>query len=151
VSDGAKINMFPTDLHGPVGASHYVGSLRIAGRANQQVEQHQRIVLSDMRAEEHQNVYILGKNHMAELRDENAFRKESTRSAEFGFPLPAGVVGYRELRKIDHVDAGIHRVHYYKQVNHVVMPIASTLAHIHQYYAQWRINHGLETTLLLRS
>jgi hypothetical protein len=149
--DATRMNMFPTDLHGPVGDRHYAGSLRIAGKANQQVERGQRIVLSDVPARLYREVYALGKNHMLEPRDEKEFNLSAMRSRTFGFPLPAGVLRYRELKKIDHLDAGLHRIHFYEQVDSEGTLPGSWLAHIHQYYAQWRVNHGLDTALLLRS
>ena len=151
VSDGSRINMFPTDLHGPIGKNAYVGSLRIGGLANDQVELYKRIVISKVEASSYRENYALGKNHMAELQGEEKFSRDAERSHVFDFPLPRAVVSYQELKHIDSLDYGIHRIHLYevvhrKELRHQV----PTLGHIHQYYAQWRLDHGLETQLFFR-
>ncbi len=151
VSDGSRINMFPTDLHGPIGENVYAGSLRIGGLANDQVETYKRIVISKVEASSYRESYALGKNHIAELQAAERFSIDPERSHVFDFPLPKGVVSYQELKHIDSLDYGIHRIHLYevvhrKEVRHLV----PTLGHIHQYYAQWRLDHGLETQLYFR-
>lgn len=151
VSDGSLINMFPTDLHGPVGDRGYVGSLRIGGMANDQVENYKRIVLSVVEASSYKQTYSLGKNHMAKLREEERFSIHHERSDVFNFPLPAIVVRYLELKLIESLDHGIHRIHLYEVVHQKeVRQNMTALAHIHQYYAQWRIDQGLQTPLFFR-
>lgn len=150
-SDGALVNMFPTDLHGPVGDDVYLGSLRKGGRANDQVEKYRRIVVSDVDAQYYKEAYALGKNHMKELRPENTFSVSQLRSQHFNFPLPSGAISYRELRAADSIDVGIHRIHFYEvESHHIIDSNRQPLTHIHQYYAQWRQNHGLLTQMLLR-
>jgi flavin reductase (DIM6/NTAB) family NADH-FMN oxidoreductase RutF len=151
LGEDERFNLFPTDLHGPFGESHYAGSLRIEGRACAQVQRLGRVVLSTVDASSFRSTYLLGKNHMRELTDIGQFEVAPYRSATFGLPLPKDVLGYRELERIDSFDAGIHRIHFYRtvhRVGHAKEPAA--LTHVHRYYAQWRENRGLPTPWLVR-
>jgi flavin reductase (DIM6/NTAB) family NADH-FMN oxidoreductase RutF len=151
VSDGPLMNMFPTDLHGPVGEKFYAGSLRRDGLANEQVEKYERIVISDVDVSFYKQAYSLGKNHMKELTEENRFLLHPEKSKAFNFPLPKDVICYRELKRIDFLDHGIHRIHLYEVIHEQTLAQGkSTLAHIHQYYAQWRLDQGIQTQMFLR-
>jgi flavin reductase (DIM6/NTAB) family NADH-FMN oxidoreductase RutF len=150
LGDSSSINMFPTDLHGAVSPGFYVSSLRIGGKANAQVDRLKKLVLSYMDVSAFRQVYALGKNHMQELRDPGSFRCASHRSKTYGLPLPLHATAYRELRETGSFDAGIHRIHFYEQEHEERLNDRHTLAHIHQYYAQWRLNLGLPTNMLLR-
>ncbi len=151
VSDGPLMNMFPTDLHGPVGKKFYTSSLRKTGLANEQVEKYRKIVISEVDVSFYKQAYSLGKNHMLELKEESRFLLHTERSKTFSFPLPKDVIRYRELKRIDFLDHGIHRIHLYEVVHEQTGAQGkSTLAHIHQYYAQWRLDHGIQTQLFLR-
>jgi len=151
VSDGHQINIFPTDLHGPIGEKFYLGSLRIGGKANEQVEHYKKIVLSEVSATVFKSTYALGKNHMGNLQDVTRFSLHPEKSKVFNFPLPEAATSYRELQQIDCLDRGIHRIHVYEVLNQSALQRNhSTLAHIHQYYAQWRLSKGLPTEMLLR-
>lgn len=150
VSDGARINLFPTDLHGPVGDAHYVSSLRVGGRACEQVEAARRIVISEVDAAACQVVYRLGKNHMKPLADPASFDLHAASSAVFSIPLPGAVVRYRELEWYDSFDWGIHRLFCYRSLHREGVADGKRLAHIHNCYAQWRANAGLRTEYLLR-
>jgi len=151
VSDGSLINMFPTDLHGPIGTSFYAGSLRIGGMANEQVESLTRVAISDIDVSAYKHTYALGKNHMNGLQKEEQFALHHRRSSVFNFPLPAATLRYRELIRISSFDHGIHRIHFYQILNDEVLANSpSTLGHIQQYYAQWRMDRGLKTKLYFR-
>ena len=151
VSDGNLINMFPTDLHGPVGEKLYAGSLRAGGLANEQVEKYGRIVVSEVETTFYKQAYGFGKNHMQGLQKESGFPLHPMRSKNFNSSLPAAVTSYRELKKIDSFDAGIHRIHLYDVIHQQeIQESKPSLSHIHQYYAQWRTNRGLDTTMLFR-
>jgi hypothetical protein len=151
ISDGTLMNMFPTDLHGPVGEKIYVGSLRQGGLANEQVEKYRQLVISEVEPSFYKQTYALGKNHMKGLQRENEFPLHSMRSKTLRFPLPFGVTSYRELKKIDSFDDGIHRIHLYEIIyREMTQNGKSFLTHIHQYYAQWRVDQGLPTPMLLR-
>jgi hypothetical protein len=151
LSDGTLMNMFPTDLHGPIGDNYYTGSLRSGGKACAQVEQLKRIVVAVIDTRWYREAFLLGKNHMRSLADENEFDIHEQRSLKFGFALPHAVKLYRELTWLASEDHGIHRVHFYK-VEHtqVIDERASVLSHIHMYYCQWRHDHGLVTHSLIR-
>lgn len=151
VSEDELVNMFPTDLHGTVGKKFYVSSLRIGGHANDQVEKLKRAVISQVAASAYKQVYLLGKNHMQDLRQSTNFSIDNERSEVYNFVLPEGVTQYSELKRIDSFDHGIHRIHLYEVVNsRRLREDSSTLAHIHQYYAQWRTDRQLPTQMLLR-
>lgn len=150
-SDGALINMFPTDLHGPIGKKFYAGSLRRGGLANEQVEKYKQIVISEVDVTFYNEAYSLGKNHMQHLTTENRFPLHNGKSKVLSFALPKNVIRYRELKQINFFDHGIHRIHLYEVINEqTLVKDKPTLAHIHQYYAQWRVNQGIETQMLLR-
>ena len=150
-SDGNLVNLFPTDLHGSVGKKFYASSLRKGGKANEQVERYGQILVSEVETSFYNQAYAFGKNHMKELQNENEFQIHSSRSKNFNFPLPSSVTYYRELKRIDSFDHGIHRIHLYEIIHQqAVSTNKSTLSHIHQYYTQWRIDHGLQTKIFLR-
>ncbi len=151
ISDGSKLNLFPTDLHGPVGSEFYISSLRIGGLANSQVEKYQNVVISEIEARRYREIYLLGKNHMRELKAADEFKLSPKRSASLNYSLPAGVTYYREMKLVRSLDIGIHRIHLYKITHQQSAGIGnSVLAHIHQFYAQWRINQKLFTDFLIR-
>jgi hypothetical protein len=150
VSGGGGMNMFPTDLHGPVSPRFYISSLRIGGKANAQVDRLKKLALSYMDVNAFRQVYALGKNHMQELREADLFSCSPRRSKVYDLPLPLHATGYRELCETGSFDAGIHRIHFYEQVHDEKLQDGHTLAHIHQYYAQWRLNLGMLTNMLLR-
>jgi len=151
LGEDERFNFFPTDLHGSLGERHYASSLRVGGKACDQVQQLKRLVISTVNASSYRATYGLGKNHMRELQGVENFEVAAFRSATFDLPLPRDVLGYRELERIGGFDAGIHRIHFYETVRHVTHPQeGAALAHVHRYYAQWRVDHGLPVPLLLR-
>ena len=151
VGDQDRINIFPTDLHGPVGKEHYVSSLRHAGRACAQVEDNGKITLSFMESGLGQEVYRMGGNHMKELRPPEVFNLSNRRSDVLDLPLPAGHIGYLELELIDTLDIDLHRLLFYRVLNRYAGTSDSfSLCHVHRYYAQWRLNKGLKTPLVSR-
>ena len=151
VSDGTLMNMFPTDLHGAVGERFYASSLREGGLANEQVERYNRIVISEVDVSFYRQAYSLGKNHMQELSEENRFPLHDEKSKSFNFCLPKNVIRYQELKRIDSFDHDIHRIHLYEVIyKQVIGEGKSTLAHIHQYYAQWRFDRDIQTQMFIR-
>lgn len=149
LSDGQRVNVFPTDLHGPVGLQHYVSSLRIHGKATEQVERLGKLVIADLTAHAYREVYSWGVNHQRDLQPPDQYQWESHASKHLGIPLPAGTIGYRELELAGSLDWGIHRIHFYRVLFHA-QANGQPVTHIHQYYAQWRSDHDLVTSLLLR-
>ncbi len=150
VSDGERINLFPTDLHGKINDTYYISSLRIGGNAEQQVSRQRRVVISEIESSFYREAYSLGKNHMRNFMREAEFNLAAFRSDGFGFPLPAGVLRYYELEVLEHADVGIHRIFLYRIANSVDVRHGDTLAHIHQYYAQWRVVLKMKSEFLLR-
>jgi hypothetical protein len=151
LSDGHLVNLFPTDLHGRIGKKFYASSLRIGGKANDQVEQYGKIVISEVETSFYKQAYSLGKNHMRDLQDQSTFQIHPVRSKNFNFPLPQFVTQYSELKRIDSFDRGIHRIHFYEIIHQqAISTNKSTLSHIHQFYTQWRINHEFQTKIFFR-
>jgi flavin reductase (DIM6/NTAB) family NADH-FMN oxidoreductase RutF len=148
VGDSEFMNMFPSDLHGPVGKRHYMSSLRIGGKANAQIEKQGKLALSFMPVDDFQMVYSLGKNHMQEMNERMAFQTDKL-SIQYKIPLPLNALHYLELKRLHSFDVGIHRIHLYEVVTRERLAEGKTLAHIHQFYAQWRVDHNLPTPMLL--
>lgn len=145
------VNLFPTDLHGPIGDSHYIISLRTGGNALSQVEKTGRVLLSQVEAEAYKTVYRLGKNHMQEMKSPEQFPLSAHRSASLQWPLPEHTLLYREMELRDSFDAGIHRIMLFGVTNmHRAAAESGSLAHIHNSYATWRHNTGLAGNYLLR-
>jgi len=150
VTDGVNMNMFPTDLHGPIGHAHYLSSLRHGGKASDQVMKSKRIALSDVRSDWYRKVYDLGKNHMRDLAGAQHFALARQVSERFHIPLPEAVLGYRELIVSDYFDMGIHRIISYDLACERTVAAGNRLSHIHQYAAQWRQNQHLHNPMLMR-
>jgi hypothetical protein len=150
VTDGVDINMFPTDLHGKISSEYYISSLRKDGVANHQVEQTGKLVLSDIESRSFKMAYAAGKNHMRPFRPLENFPWLGQRSQTYQIPLPVSATRYRELKLLESFDVGIHRIHLYTLTHAAQVSPGDTLAHIHQYYAQWREDHGQQTKMLLR-
>jgi flavin reductase (DIM6/NTAB) family NADH-FMN oxidoreductase RutF len=150
VSDGVRMNLFPTDLHGQINDDFYISSLRVGGQAERQVQEFRKIVLCEVGIESFRGVYSLGKNHMKEMSLPLDFELSSSFSEKFRFPLPKTVLRYFELTVEEFVDVGIHRIFLYRIENMVILQKGKTLSHIHQYYAEWRKRNGLKTEMLLR-
>lgn len=150
IFDGFKMNLFPTDLHGQIDENFYISSLRIGGKAQQQVQDIQKIVLCEIESDAFHEAYQLGKNHMKDLSVLSDFVLSSTVSEKFGFPLPNATLRYCELNVLEFVGVGIHRIFLYKIENRVNLRPGSALSHVHQYYAEWRKRNGMRTDLLLR-
>jgi len=140
VKDNDLLNFFPTDLHGAVGSDHYLSSLRIGGMACGQVENVDRIVISRVDVDSFRQTYALGKNHMKSLQPADNF-KVAQLSSQSGIPVYPNATDYLELEREGQMDAGIHRMFSYKVVGRGQVRKSKALAHIHRYYAQWRINH----------
>lgn len=144
-------NLFPTDLHGPVGSSHYIISLRHGGRAAAQVAECRNILLCEMDSQAYLKIYSLGKNHMKDLRPASCFPFSTTVFGSGSLPVPISTANCRELHLKGHIDKGIHRIFQF-QVTGTRLINADThiLAHIHTAYATWRISKGLPGNYLLR-
>ncbi len=144
-------NLFPTDLHGEINEAYYVISLRLGGKACEQVMTHRRILVSQVHCNAYKTVYALGKNHMQGLRSKNHFPLTGLLSEKFQLPLPEHALSYRELELADSFEHGIHRVLLFKIINKQQLQAGNvTLAHIHNSYASWRYKKSLPGNYLLR-
>ncbi|HLG32395.1 MAG TPA: hypothetical protein VI362_05095 [Ignavibacteriaceae bacterium] len=151
ISDGRFCNLFPTDLNGNFGKENYIISLRIGGKASEQVERIKKVLLAKMPVDSCSNVYSLSKNHMQELTDENNFKFKKERSVNFNFPVPDNVVSYSELKLTNSVEIGIHKLYFFKIVHtESINQSKSILAHIHRTYAEWRKRNSIHTDFVIR-
>ncbi|MFL5739296.1 MAG: flavin reductase [Flavisolibacter sp.] len=145
-----RFNEFPTDLHGTMGPEHYLVSLRHEGKAARQLMQFKTMVLSDMPASAYKKVYGLGKNHMQEPREKEAFQFSSERSMTKGLPLPESYLGYKELELVDHFNWGIHGIFLFKVKYASESNESNSLVHIHNEFASWLYKNGKPGNFLLR-
>ena len=144
-------NIFPTDINGRIGKQNVVISLRTNGKANKQVKELKKIVLSEMAADAYKEVYALGVNHIKDLRAKSEFDLSKKLSEKYSLPLPNNVLRYFELEFINDMQTGVHNLCFFRIVNSVnIEDSKSTLSHIHRDYAEWRINNGIISEFLLR-
>jgi len=149
VKDDDLQNFFPTDLHGSLGSEFYLSSLRVGGMACEQVEHVRRLVISKVDVTSFRKTYSLGRNHMKTMQPVTCFEPAVVQSAS-GIPVYPHATSYCELELIRHIDIGIHRIFLYKTQAKGEVRSGKTLAHIHRYYAQWRINHHLSAEYFFR-
>lgn len=151
ISNNNLFNLFPTDLHGQIDEHHYIISLRIGGKACEQVEKAGVLLISRVHCDAYKMVYGLGKNHMQELKPENNFPFTQSLSEQFKWPLPEQAVSYQELVLQDSFTHGIHKIMLFKIIFYQQLQAQNaTLAHIHNSYATWRYKKGLPGNYLLR-
>ena len=144
-------NLFPTDLHGQIDEQHYIISLRVGGKACEQVEKAAKLLISQVHCDAYKAVYSLGKNHMQALRSTNNFPFGQSLSENFKWPLPQHAVSYNELILVDSCTQGIHKILLFKIAFHQqLQPQTGTLAHIHNSYATWRYKNKLPGNYLQR-
>jgi hypothetical protein len=149
VKDRELLNFFPTDLHGAVSDELYVSSLRIGGMACEQVSTLKTLVISSVDVEAFRKTYGLGKNHMQPARPAETFEPTFIISPS-GIPVYPSATNYLELVLDRTWDHGIHRLFLYRIKHRGKVKEEKTLAHIHGYYAQWRISHGKLTQYFFR-
>jgi hypothetical protein len=151
VSQKNLVNLFPSDLHGQVDEQHYIVSLRHGGKACSQVEEAGRILISEVLCDAYRTVYALGKNHMQDFKEKENFPLSDCVSGIFQLPVPESALCYRELELNESFIHGIHKILLFKIRSQQGMSgVPATLAHIHNCYATWRFNRGLEGNYLLR-
>jgi hypothetical protein len=152
VTTGTKThcNFFPTDLHGGIDENFYVDSLRIGGKASEQVYTFKNIVISEIDAPSFSEVYALAKNHMKDPAPVNE-KNISGYSDIFGLPLLNGTIAYTELSHLSSIDHGIHRLHFLKIIHkREIFPLKKPLSHIHNYAAALMERSGIATDSFLR-
>jgi len=144
-------NLFPTDLHGPLGEHYYLDSLRQGGMALRQVMEAGRMLITEITPSEYKRAFYLGKNHMRPLSSKDQFPFSVQNSPVFGLPIPPGAVRIREVELVNSVPAGIHQLLLFRvRNNQHVGESLDVLTHIHSVYATWRKKQGLGGNYLLR-
>jgi len=145
-------NLFPTDLHGPVGASGYVVSLRRGGHAGDQVERRGGLALSRVPAACARAVYALGPNHVRPLRRLDPDTLDGAPSPSIGAPLPRDVVRVRELETGAPIEVGVHRLFPARVIaggDRSGDP-DGTLAHVHVTAMTWAERQGIRPPVVAR-
>lgn len=151
IGHAGLFNLFPTDLHGQLDDQHYLISLRVGGKACEQVETTGKLVLAAVHVDLYKTVYALGKNHMQPFQSKDHFPFSRSLSAAFEWPLPEHTLSYKELTLVGSVDRGIHRILLFKiDSQPEIQAEKATLAHIHNSYATWRYKNKLPGNFLLR-
>jgi hypothetical protein len=151
LQENDKFNLFPTDLHGQIGEGHYVVSLRHDGKACRQVQQAEKILITQVESQFYKTAYALGKNHMQDRKERSSFPFANALSSRLHLPLPEAALFYRELELQDLFTHGIHRLFLFRMLSSCqIERDPSTLAHVHNVYATWRHNNGLAGNYLLR-
>lgn len=151
VGENGKYNLFPTDLHGEISNTHYIISLRHEGKVSRQVEQTRRILISAIHSSFYRTAYLLGKNHMQEMKEKSHFPFSDDSSSQFSLPVPKSALLSLELEVQDSFIHGIHRLLIFKILSRQKWDgTLSTLAHIHNTYATWRLNNHMAGNYLLR-
>lgn len=144
-------NIFPTDISGKIKPEYFLVSLRHNSFANRQVEEIKKIAVFRMSSVYFKDVYLLGKNHMNELRPETDFNIEDKKTENFKLLIPKGAIDYCEIELVSTNKIGIHNLHLFKIVNkHVLSSDKNVLQHIHRSYAEWRIKNNYKTECLIR-
>lgn len=151
VGNEGLFNLFPTDLHGQLDEEYYIISLRVGGKAGEQVAMAGKLLLSQVHSDAYKMVYGLGKNHMQNLKAKDNFPFSEALSEQFKMPLPRHAVSAKELVMLNSFNYGIHKIMLFKIVaGQQLAPQTDTLAHIHNSYATWRYKNGLPGNYLLR-
>ena len=143
-------NIFPTDLNGRIDDIYFVISLRKNSKANQQVREQRKLVISEMRAESYRDTYSYGINHMRDLQPLKEFIFSEELSKSIKLPLPKNLLQYFELEIDNQMIIGIHNLIFFRIISSTRIDNSNTLAHIHRDYAQWRINNSLQSEFLFR-
>lgn len=145
-------NLFPTDLHGPVGEEGYVISLRAGGHAGEQVERRGGLALSRVPASSARAVYGLGPNHMRPLRRLDPGQLRAAPGPCLGAPVPATAMRVRELETGAPVEVGVHRLVPARVVSDDRPDPAPgpTLAHVHVAAMTWAERQGIRPPVVAR-
>ena len=124
-----RCNIFPTDLHGPVGNDDYIISLRHANAACAQVMVQRDLLLCRMNLDRYRVVYGLARRHGADV--DQATRITSINGSLAGHALPEGALSVMQLELRDHADHGIHRLLRFSVKERIHVKDGPVLAHAH--------------------
>ncbi len=148
VGSPGHCNIFPTDLHGPLGNGEYVISLRHANKVCAQVEERAVVLLCRMALDSYKDVYRLGARHQAGW--DPAERITATGPAFHDHAVPAGTRSAMLLELRDHHDIGIHRLFRFVVKDKIPISEGPVLAHAHAGPLGWLKRRGLAPTVLMR-
>jgi hypothetical protein len=143
VAESNMLNIFPSDLNGSVGETHYAMALRTGGKALEQVLAIKNIVICDMAPRFYTRALAMGKNHMRDMQLEEKFGILNVHSARFKFPIPNEATAYRELELVETAPLGFYHLLLFKIVEKKILHESPSLSTVHSTYASWRRRNGL--------
>lgn len=143
-----RCNIFPTDLHGPVGNAGYIISLRHANAVCKQLQERGSLLLCRMALNTYKEVYRLGARHNAVWERADIIR--ATTSVFGGHAVPDGARSAMLLELHDQHDVGIHRLHRLVVKERARFSDGPVLAHAHAAPLGWLKRRGLAPPVLLR-
>jgi hypothetical protein len=143
-----RCNIFPTDLHGPLGDDGYIISLRHANAVCAQLHVLGTLLLCRMALDAYKDVYQLGVRHNARLQNAESIR--ATTSVFGGHAVPEGTRSAILLELRAHQDLGIHRLHRFAVKERVHFSNGPVLAHAHAAPLGWLTRRKLAPEVRLR-
>jgi flavin reductase (DIM6/NTAB) family NADH-FMN oxidoreductase RutF len=96
-NDGSHGNLFPMDLFAQIGPQSFVAALKNSNRAMEQVRRSRRMVVSRIPFQLATAAYALANMHRAEHIDWETVPLALTRSAHFGYRIPAEALTTTEI------------------------------------------------------
>ena len=129
VGGPADCNVFPTDLHGDLGANNYRISLRSAGMACSQVQERGTFILCRIPLDQAGLAYTLGPRHMAEPAPMTEILPWQGEHAGHG--LPMGTLSVIHCSVKGHVDIGAHRIFHCDTSERRTLAEGVPLAQVH--------------------
>ena len=151
---GELYNIFPTDLYGEIfRGKEYIISLRENGKAYEQVKNADEITLSKVASHAFERIYLLGKNHMQDMKALAEFQNHLRESKpDSKRSISKDCIQYRVLRNKHEIKLGIHCLITFSIDEKIDLHLQNdSLSHIHEYYALWRKRHKYKDNLLIRS
>lgn len=131
---GERSNIFPMDLIGPLGNSHFAMALRSTSPAIALMQESRQLALSSMTLEHEQTVYNLGKHHKLERIDWSSLPFKTMPSAGFGLPVPEAARRVAERHVVDTHTVGSHTLFITTLAQETCYGDGGQMAHIAGFY-----------------
>jgi len=142
VVHGAKDNLFPMDLVGPLGDELFLLALRKTSPSIELMREGGKIVLSAMPARLKDAVYRLGAHHKTIAVDWTALEFATRPSPLFGWPVPVDALDVRELEVRQCEEIGSHVLFVTRVAGLSRGGDGPQLCHVSDMYARWRAAQG---------
>ena len=135
-------NVFPMNLMGPVGDSHFAFALNSTRLAAPLVERAGRLAISNIPVEQAGLARQLGRNHLKESVDMNDLPFITRATPTFGFPVPDFAVRVRELEIEAKQRIGSHTFFIARTIHDEHGAPLPEFFSIHGIYQAWRLKHA---------